>query len=542
MPLVAVFKDRRFFYFITAAIAVYVVLATQTFEQPGIYMDAINPDYLAARMLDSNTPTTAWVLPGNLLWKRWPLLAGGLYHGSIHAYLTLPFYAVLGGSVVSLRLAHLCLGIMVAVGTALFIWNTTRSKLVTVAATLALVTDPGFIFSFRTQAYITTFPIVLILYGLGQLCLPTARRPKHLFIAGLCIGAAVWGYFIYGFMIPGIMLFLVAESRFIAPKHRGSHPRIIRSLTLLLVGFGVGLLPYLVGYASLFYREGGLHEGLAWTARAVSSLHVNSDESYSARLDFVLRQVFAALTGAWHWQTFFGVGPEAGYGQAAKFAGLILLPLAALPLALKTGPLRRAFWITGLPILSYVLVASVFGSRMGGHHFCLLLPLFYVFAAIGLMILADWFLPSRGRTIAFILPCIAAIAVNLTFYGSFISRLESQGGVGLYSSMLSDYPVQIRHSGDQTAHIFMDWGGLLQFIYLTEGKVPAYDASQLQVVLCRYNEGKAIFLGADALKRALREMQSAGLVVTGIEQTNSGTSSDFQLVAVTVVPSTTYCR
>jgi hypothetical protein len=530
-----IFQDRRLVWFITAVIAVYVILATRAFEHPGIYMDAINPDYLAARMADPGTATTAGVLPGNLLWKRWPLLAGGLYHGSIHAYLTLPFYLVFGGTVLSLRLAHLCLGMIVVVSAATFLWKTTHSKLATASATLALVTDPGFIFTFRTQAYITTFPIVAILYGLAQLYEPGGRRQKHLFVAGLCVGAAIWGYFIYGFMIPGIMLVIAADRR---TRHSG----ILRSLTVFVIGTGLGLLPYVVGYTSLFVRVGGVHQGLEWMSQAISSAHVISDESYSDRLHFVLRQVLATATGAWHWTTFFSTDPEPGYGQAVKFAGLVLLPVAALPLAFKPGPRTRAFWFTLPPILSYVLVASLFGGRLGGHHFCLLLPMFYVLAAISILMLADRLFPSRGRAVVFALPCVAAMAVNLMFFAMFISRLEGQGGAGPYSSIVSDYPVRARHDGDRTPRVFMDWGGLFQFIYLTEGKIPAYDGSQLQAVLCRYNDGKVVFLGADALRRGLQEMQNEALVVTGIEQSRGGALHDFQFVALRVVPSATYCR
>jgi hypothetical protein len=535
VPITDIPKDRLFAYLLIGLVAVYVALATRAFDQPGIYMDAVNPDYLAARMLDPDIQTTAWVLPGNLLWKRWPLLAGGLYHGSIHAYLTLPFYFVLGGTVLSLRMAHLFLGIAVAVTAALFIWKITQSRVATFAAMLALVTDPSFIFTFRTQAYITTFPIVLILYGLGQLYAAGERRQKHLLITGLCVGLATWGYFIYAFMIPGILFFIAGDQR-------TRQLRVIPSIAFLLIGFGLGLLPYIIGYVSLFYRLGGMHQGLEWLRQAVSSLHVNSDQSYMARLEFVLRQIFESATGAWHWRTFFGTEPVGDYGQIAKLAVLTLLPLAAFPLAIQAGPWRRAFWFTGLPILSYVLVASVFGSRMGGHHFCLLLPLLYAVAAISLLLLVDRLRAWKGRAISFGLLCIGATVVNLTFFAAFISRLEAQGGAGLYSSVVSDYTARLRREGDRTPHVFMDWGGLLQFIYLTEGKITAYDGSQLHAVLCRYNGGNAVFLGADALKRGLQAMENDNLTVTDVEQSSTAAQNDFQFVVLKVIPTPAYCR
>ena len=336
-------------------------------------------------------------------------------------------------------------------------------------------------------------------------------------------------------MIPGIVLFIVADSR----PLRGS---IIGKLLPLLIGIGIGLLPYGVGYVSLFVRVGGLTDGVAWLTQAISSAHVNSSEAYADRLAFVLRQVSITISGTWHWATFFGAEAENAGGQVFKLVGLLLLPLSALPLALRSGQTSRAFWITGLPIVSYILVASLFGSRMGGHHFCLLLPLFYTLAAISLRLLSDRFVPPQAQFVAFGLPCIAAVAINLMFFSSFVSRLERLGGAGLYSSIITDYPARLQREGDLTPHVFLDWGGLFQFIYLTEGKNPAYDASQLSAVLCRYHGGKVVLLGNNARTRGLQQMQDAGLAVTGIEQAIGRAQPDFQFVVLNVVPSPSYCR
>jgi hypothetical protein len=545
MTLMRFSRQQQYLLCIVAAItALYVILATRAFDQPGIYLDAVNPDYLAVRMLDPSSPTSAWVLPGNLLWRRFPLL-GGVYHGSIHAYLTLPFYALMGGTVLSLRVAHLFLGILVVLMSGIFIWCVTRSRLATAAALLALVTDPAFILTFRTQAYITTFPIVLVLVGLAQLH-AAERRPRRLFVGGLCAGAAVWGYFIYSFMIPGIVLFVAADSlrAWRDDARAGSRApwqTALRPLVPLLIGIGFGLSPYAVSYASLFYSLGGLHAGLDWLRQTVASLHVTSNQGFGARLEFILWQISMSVTSEWHWRTFFGEMPQPGYAEQVKLAALVLLPLAAVPFAFSNGPRQRAFWLTAMVMVSFVLSATVFGDRLGGHHFCLLLVLLYALASISLSLLTSRIRGRPLRALAFGVPCAAAMAVSLMVFVTFISRLEDRGAAGLYSSLLSDYPSRIRRDGDRTAHVFMDWGGLLQFIYLTEGKVPAYDDSQLRIVACRFGEAKAVYLGADALKRGLKAMQDAGLEVTGIEQ-QSARGEPPAMVALKVVPPAAFCR
>lgn len=75
-----------------AAVAlVYAVVATHRINLPGIFADAINPDYLVARILSPDPQRSiTWVLFGNsLLGDRAPVLIS-LYHGSQQFWLGLP--------------------------------------------------------------------------------------------------------------------------------------------------------------------------------------------------------------------------------------------------------------------------------------------------------------------------------------------------------------------------------------------------------------------------------------------------------------------
>ena len=63
-------------------LAVYGFVASREITLPGVYMDAVNPDYLVVKLLNWHhaRPLTAWVLPGNYLHDRVPILIS-LYHG-----------------------------------------------------------------------------------------------------------------------------------------------------------------------------------------------------------------------------------------------------------------------------------------------------------------------------------------------------------------------------------------------------------------------------------------------------------------------------
>src|SRR5437763_2902792 len=86
---------------------VWLAVATWHLELPGLYMDAVNPDYLAVRVLNPHhAEIVEWVLPGNyLLGRRIPLLIA-LYHGSQTLWFGLQVYSLLGTTLDRLRLEH----------------------------------------------------------------------------------------------------------------------------------------------------------------------------------------------------------------------------------------------------------------------------------------------------------------------------------------------------------------------------------------------------------------------------------------------------
>ena len=114
-----------------------MALSLLALDKPGLYMDAVNPDYLVVHMLNPASRTEYWLIPGQLLFGRFPVLAGP-YSGSWATYETLPFYFLLGGTIASLRLAHLCLGLLILVAVGALIRQTTRSLILTGAALVAL--------------------------------------------------------------------------------------------------------------------------------------------------------------------------------------------------------------------------------------------------------------------------------------------------------------------------------------------------------------------------------------------------------------------
>src|SRR5689334_17078983 len=158
---------------LVGVLLIYVGFATHLIELPGVYMDAVNPDYLVAKVLNRAhaNPLIGWVLPGNYLANRFPVLVS-LYHGLQQFWLALPLYALFGMSVVGIRLTHMvfAMGVLIAM---LVLFRRARIPLAIAAlAGIAIAADPTFVFAFRTQSYITLAPAAWMLLSIAALAMP----------------------------------------------------------------------------------------------------------------------------------------------------------------------------------------------------------------------------------------------------------------------------------------------------------------------------------------------------------------------------------
>src|SRR5262249_41618462 len=106
--------------FLVAAIF-FVINASAAIDVPGVYMDAVNPDYMVVRLLNPAAKDLAvWILPGQLVFGKLPILAQ-LYQGALTYYFGLPFYFLFGTDVLGIRIAEIGFGLFVLLGVWLFL-------------------------------------------------------------------------------------------------------------------------------------------------------------------------------------------------------------------------------------------------------------------------------------------------------------------------------------------------------------------------------------------------------------------------------------
>jgi hypothetical protein len=459
---------HRWWPFAIVAIA-YAVVALQQITLPGVYMDAVNPDYMAVRLLALHTePITAWLLPGNYLFGRAPVLIS-FYHGSQQFWLGLPLFWLFGTTVAGLRLAHamFALGVLAALY-ALLVRSGPKPWQAALACA-ALAIDPAFSYAFRTQSYITLAPaawLFLALYCLRRAADGGAQRRRWLLGSGALYGLAVVGYFIYAFFLP-VMLAALYWSR-PARASDGERPRV--EWAAWIAGAVVGSIAYPVGYALAIHQLGGWPEAWAYFQQTQKALNAFSEQAlFVERVAHVWR-MFESVVGNWFAHTLMFGEYATVPGTAAKIAVLAAGPFALWLYAemrhCASAPLRV---LIALPV-AYCAVALIFGTRLSGHHFMVLLPIAYAALAVGLHALGGA-PPRRVGLAAFAVPFALLAALNVAGQVQEGVRLHETRGAGLYSDAINQLAANLDALDPKPFVYFPDWGLSMPVAFLTGGRV-----------------------------------------------------------------------
>lgn len=448
---------------------------------PGIYFDAVNPDYIITLLLNPNPQKiTVWTLPGSLLFGIFPVI-GQIYHGCLTYYAGLPFYALFGTGVSGIRLTNIMFGLMVISGAGTFLWAFGARTLICSLSLALLALDPGFLFAFRTQFYITLLPVAALLAS-AALVKRHSRTPsrKIALIAGFLAGVACYGYFIYAFLVPAIPIFA-----FLAWRRQ-----LTKALAFAWVGgFALGVSPYIVGYFLIMTATGGPRAFLHFIFNNLHSLDVQSSSlSLGERLSYF----YYLLHG-----TIIDVGPAAMmFNQPValliptlKVLLLLGAPLMAIALAFNRLGRVSGLLVVGGIVIGFLALVLTFGNRLWFHHAIFILPVLYV--AMGLALerfagmLPSLSTPRVSLVIAFILaPFLVSNAADrqAVFY-----QLEKTGGVGLSSDAIARFAEDSLKTAIPPHMFFPDWGVFASFAMITRATIPysaEFTPDAARAVLC----------------------------------------------------------
>jgi hypothetical protein len=454
------FLHRYFFIFIPLLLLLQGSVAD--INLPGLYMDAVNPDYIIVRLLNWNPHIFAWVLPGTCIFNIFPTIQ--LYYGSLPYYIGMPVYILLGTGVTAVRIANFIFAALVLSSAAVFLQAFRVRPLIAGFALAALALDPGFLFSFRTQFYITLLPIALVLVSVscvenGGVSLP--RRMSA--VAGLLIGLSIYGYFIYLFLAPAAAAHLWRNVRPSADRRS--------QLACWFAGFALGVSPYPLGFALMFFATGGLQGFERFLTDSLQNLSVESSKlSPWQSLQYFVRHVdgMTRFDGPSQMMLKESYLP---FFKNTKHGLLLIIPIIYLIASFFFGRDRAGIRLISMFFLGMAFLFVIFGDRLWAHHVALTLPLLYLSLALAIEYLGKA-RPFVGRaTWALTLPLLILAIGNAIDRQRLMLDLERTGGVGLASDAIERFAQDSLSNPDPTFAFFPDWGIFMPFEMVTGGRI-----------------------------------------------------------------------
>ena len=507
----------RAWWMATAAVVVaFCAVFARDATLLGLYMDAINPEYLAVRVLNPAAieRTPAWVLPGVLLAERFPVLAGSYYHGPLQYYFALPFYALLGTGIEAARVVQAAYGLLLLLGL-LAVARSWQLRALPVAVALVLLAiDPAFNIAFKTQAYNVTWPLALLLAAValvGRWRGPDAPPRWQALVAGLLAGLAFYAYFVYLFFVPALVAIALWMLR------TGGLPwrRAWGTIGLCAVGFCIGAAPYLLGYALVASASGGAEGMVAQHAARVARIAGSGNAFSLGPVEHAGRQarmLFNVVGDDWVTRM---VLRRDGYSLLGtlRVALLLCIPLALHAVLRATHRSAPVLAVALVLAASFLLGTLPFGSRIGGQHYAVLLPLLYLGAAGGFSALAaDAAIGLRRTGLAVGLACATLLAADaLATHARFGQELRATGGALRFTDAINRFSADALRGPDTESYFFPEWGLMMPFVFLTGGErsVHAGEATPARVAARACQGATVAYWEARDAKLAARAMLQA---------------------------------
>ena len=497
-------SPRRWWAF-AAVVVTYAVVAAWQIELPGVYMDAVNPDYLVVKILNPNAqPITAWVLSANYLDNlRLPVLIA-LYHGSLQFWLGLPLFWLFGTDVVGLRLTHAVFALAVLASAFALLTRAGLKPWFAALACIALALDPAFSYAFRTQSYITLAASAWLLFGLAAVMRAAAAETSHRyvwwFVGGVLYGIAIFGYFIYAFFFPAIA-YAVWRGR----RRQGDAVASAGFAPMLAWGSGLvfGLAGYWLGYGLIIYERGGFAGFWQFVIEQQSTLGAfKSSMPIGGRLVHAWEMVESVIHNWWHYTLMFG-DVALVPGASVKTLLLVLLPLSLWGYAEWKGRATPVLRVLVAMFISFFAIALIFGNRLGGHHFIALLPVLYLTLAVGGRDAID---TGAGTLWNFTLalPLLALVGLNVGGQVMVGQQLAATRGVGLYSDAINRLAADLNALERKPFVYFPDWGLAMPVAFLTRGTVgmdSIEDYAAARRMLCSGRDVAVAVIDADRRAR-----------------------------------------
>lgn len=495
---------------------------------PGVYFDAVYPDYLAAigafPGVDNFTQITKHVgLP----------LLGNLYHGTMTAGFQYIILRCIGhASQFTLRAANLIY--FAVIGSLIYILcrKVSKSNIIPLAGTLLCVTAPNVLTIPRTQYYIMLPGCIFLFCSIFLLCTNLDRsegfKSNIILIAGVFQGLAFYGYFTYLFFAPAAIIIIGFFSK-------GTKREKLKKEIVYIWGILIGSIGYFIGYYDsvltnllgevmlarillwcgilcmviylaipvyLSWKHGNDDMGrkimriflavnviliflVCAVCVVIPLLYRNSMQSVLNLLElsqtrndgnrFLVfwNMMYMLVSGKSAQNLIFGEILDGLFG-VYFYLGVLMTAATAVIAVLCKGKEEKDLLLkyigTGyLYLASYYIFTLPISVGMQPQHFVATYFLLFLILILDMVYLgrhvARWISISAGLAVL-----VIGICLNITNDVTFLTLLEQTEGRGKYSSALDKFAEEAHRDEEKEnkVYIFPQWGFNANFIYLTE--------------------------------------------------------------------------
>lgn len=537
-------------------------------DLPGLYLDAVNPDYLAVQILFPQNSNPNWAPAHSGI----PLL-GQLYHGTITVLLQLLIVGIFGkASPLTLKLSNITYIIAICWVMYLILKKLEVNKVISFLVINALILSPNVFSLIRTQYYIKlpgTLFLMLSMY-FAILSIEQNRHVFYLALSSIFLGIAFYSYFIFLFFAPAILIFCLSKTKKLGLK-------LFKDAFIWCMGFGCGCIPYVIGYGDLIITSTALDlslkkglviiGGILLLVIMVAFLYVLVNNYQNDKVFhhcclavFTLLVVFfiiAAINFKYITGTVLPILSSLGMaggpmrltqrivqiflfwtgvmdnsfleqlmlGTVSSYCPSVLIILFLLAFALAciltvTKRMNKNDWkeilAWGSLLLCYGILCIPFISRMGGQHFT---PVFFITFMIFILLCNNIWSKINNKHIKKALPLLLGIFFLWSILNCNLlqANLQFTGGKNMYSETineLAENALSEKCEGQKNVYVFPEWGFMCGFNYLTENQVPyttTVDANMLQEYFDRGYGFKLCVWNHDSLEQYMEQLKSEGM-------------------------------
>ncbi|MFQ5822870.1 MAG: hypothetical protein ACE5JB_02320 [bacterium] len=417
----------------------------------------------------------------HLFGRPFPLMFN-YYTGFVKTYLCLPFFAIFGFNVYTIRGTALLLGLTALVFTFLFAHKLTNNKFVAFASTLFMATDASYIFYTRTDYAVVgtmmAFKMISLFFLLKWWQYP---KIKYLVIGSFVLGLGISDRASFLWILFSLMAFAIL---FVYKQLKQKwHSKQIsgKDVAASLISFTVGASIFIAFNVATF---GGTFRPVLATFGSHSTT-VNNLNFFN-NLFLRLQMLTDVLSGKYLFHHYFEspryitdqwVWSGSLFSLAFTLAFFYFVGKAVFTfLKDRQVDTKEGFLI--LMSLSLLLWSCFTPTLFRGHQLIMLYPFIHILIALfiwqSVQYIRKKFTGGRIK-VKFLLsvaPAVVAliIASNLLVIQKYYKELLKTGGLGIWSDAIYELVDYLKRHPDWTV-VCMDWGFNQNILSLSDGKV-----------------------------------------------------------------------